>query len=406
MTRRWLLAALTAIVVAVPPSAASAAPGGLDPSFGHGGIVISNGFGTLGDAALQANGDILVVVNSSIGGSGVLRYLPTGALDPSFGNSGFAAISSSNLLLYGASGMAVQSDGEIIVSSSALTSNASQAGVAVARLNSNGSLDTRFGNGGVAFAAVAGGPSAQALLEEPNGDIVTGGSFLTATYRSDTTTGVVVRFTSTGQLDGTFGVGGVVSSTVLGGVQTLGVDAAGDLFALPATTELSPAGAIDPSVTPTPIVASSHGGPNAFLSSGESVRATTVGVFRGNNEVETRRFLATGAVDSSFPTSEFHYVAGQTARDAANTIAVQPNGDIVVGGVHWLGTAVFGLGRLTSGGVLDSTFGTAGTTTTSIQGDDAIGTLLAEPNNEIVAVGSTEDNSTGVSGVALARYFG
>ncbi len=116
------------------------------------------------------------------------------------------------------------------------------------------------------------------------------------------------------------------------------------------------------------------------------------------------RFLATGTVDSSFPTSEFHYVAGQTARDSANTIAVEPNGDIVVGGVHWLGTAVFGLARLTSAGVLDSTFGTGGTTTTSIQGYDAIGTLLAEPNNEIVAVGSTEDNSTGVSGVSLARY--
>lgn len=68
----------------------------------------------------------------------------------------------------------MQSDGKIIVSSSALTSNASQAGVAVARLNSNGSLDTSFGNDVVAFAAVTGGPSAQALLEEPNGDIVTG----------------------------------------------------------------------------------------------------------------------------------------------------------------------------------------------------------------------------------------
>ena len=111
-------------------------------------------------------------------------------------------------------------------------------------------------------------------------------------------------------------------------------------------------------------------------------------------------------VDSTFPTSEFHYVAGQIARDAANAIAVEPNGDVVVGGVHWLGSAVFGVARLTPGGTLDSTFGSGGTLTTTIQGDDAVSTLLPEPNDEIVAVDFTEDNSAGVSGVALARYFG
>lgn len=405
--RRWPLAPLTAMLLAVLPSAASAAPGGLDPSFGHGGIVITNGFGTPSDAILQSNGDILVTVNSSVGGpSGVLRYLPSGALDPSFGSGGFAAINPSSLLLDGAGGVALQSDGKILVSSSALTSDASQAGVAVVRLNADGTLDTAFGNGGVAFVAVPGGPSGAAVVQEPNGDILTGGSFLTATYRSETTTGVVARFTPSGRADGTFGSGGVVASTALGGVQTLGVDAAGDVFVLPTAAELGPSGAIDSAVTPAAIVASSQGGPNAFLPGGKSVRTSTAFVFKGNTEAEVQRFLATGAVDSSFPTAEFHYVAGQTARDSSRAIAVEPGGEIVVAGSHWLGTAVFGLARLTAGGSLDTTFGSGGTLTTTIQGDESVGSLLVQSNGEIIAVGFTEDNSTGVSGIALARYFG
>jgi hypothetical protein len=122
--------------------------------------------------------------------------------------------------------------------------------------------------------------------------------------------------------------------------------------------------------------------------------------------VKTQRFLATGGVDSTFPSSEFHYVAGHTARDSSDAIAIEPNGDIVVGGAHWLGNAVFGLARLTPGGTLDSTFGSGGVLTTTVQGDESVGTLLAQPNNEIVAVGFTENNSTGVSGLALARYLG
>lgn len=407
MKRLWLVTVLMAMAVAWPASAASAAPGSLDPSFGKGGVVITNGFGTPSDAILQPNGDILVTVNSNTGGpSGVLRYLPNGSLDSSFGTGGFAAITSSTLLLEGVSGIALQSDGKILAASTALTSNSSQVGVAVARLNANGSPDTGFGSGGVAFASVPGGPSAAAVVQEPNGDILTGGSFLTATYRSDTTTGVVVRFTPSGQPDSTFGSGGVVSSTALGGIQTLGLDSSGDVFVLPAAAELSPTGTIEPSVTAATIIASSHGGPNALLANGNSLRTTTAFIFKGNTEVETQRFLATGGLDSSFPTAQFHYLAGQTARDSSDAIAVEPNGDIVVAGSHWFGNAVFGLARLTPSGALDSTFGSGGELTTTVQGDESVGSLLAQPNNEIVAVGFTENNSTGVSGVALTRYLG
>ncbi|MBV9338164.1 MAG: hypothetical protein JO243_19930 [Solirubrobacterales bacterium] len=405
MRRLWLLAPLTAIAVTVAPPAASAAPGSLDPSFGRGGIVITNGFGTPSDAILDRNKDILVTVNSNNGGpNGVLRYLPNGALDSTFGRGGFAALPSGNLIAT-ASGIAVQSDGNIVVSSSAITTDTSQVGVAVARLTSTGSPDTSFGDGGIAFADVPGGPGAGAVVEDQNGNILVGGSFLTAGYRSSTTTGVVVRFTKNGQPDTTFGSGGAVSSTALGGIQTLGVDPSGDVFVLPAAAEISATGAIIPTAAAPQITASSQGGPNAFLSNGQSLRTGSVFVFRGNTEVQVRRFQATGALDSSFTSNPFHYLTGVTARDGSNAIAIEPNGDVVVGGSHWLGTAVLGLARLTPGGSLDPTFGSQGVLTTTVQGDESVGTLLAQGNN-IVAVGFTEDNSTSTAGVALARYLG
>ena len=87
-------------------------------------------------------------------------------------------------------------------------------------------------------------------------------------------------------------------------------------------------------------------------------------------------------------------------------VAVQPNGQAVVGGSHFLDTSVFGLARVNTNGSLDTTFGTGGTLTTDIQGDEGVGGLIIQPNGDIVAAGTSEDNSTGQVDVALARYIG
>lgn len=389
-------------------SAASASPGSLDPTFGDGGIVITNGDGFLaGDAILQPNGDILV----SVGGGtspGVLRYLPNGSLDPSFGTGGFAPISSSTVTA-GADGLALQSNGKILVASGATNSSDTQQGLDVARLNPNGALDTTFGAGGIEFVPLAAGEvSDDAVLVESGGDILTGGSNSVDLGRGHVVnTGVVVRLTSSGSPDATFGSGGIVSSATLAGLQTLAVDSAGDVFSAPDSVELSPNGVIDRSVTPAPIAASSQGGSNTFLSNGETLRSEAISAGRSDDEVEIARFLATGGLDSSFTSPEFHYVANQAAEDSGNAIAIAPNGDIVVGGDHFRdGMSTFGLARLTATGALDTAFGAGGVLTTDIQGGDDVDALVVQPNNDIIAVGSTLNNSTGVDGVALVRYLG
>jgi uncharacterized delta-60 repeat protein len=143
----------------------------------------------------------------------------------------------------------------------------------------------------------------------------------------------------------------------------------------------------------------------ALESSGNSIEAETIGVGKHNTEVEAQQFAASGSLDTGFSSELEHYIAGQAAYDSAGAVAIEPNGQVVIGGSHFLGTAVFGLAKFNSNGSVDTSFGTGGVVTTEFQGNEGIDTLLSQPNGDIVAVGYSEDNSTGKTDIALARYL-
>ena len=101
-------ASLASIALARP---AYAAAGGLDPTFGTGGKVLTNVGGVVDNAALQSNGDIVV------GGTfGILRYLPNGSLDNSFGSHGLAADTdgAAGLAIDAARAVLTQPNGDIV----------------------------------------------------------------------------------------------------------------------------------------------------------------------------------------------------------------------------------------------------------------------------------------------------
>jgi len=407
LRKLWLLTVVAALAAGTSASAAAATPGSLDTAFGTNGITISNVGGLPNDAILAPNGDILVTSINGVSGGAVVRYLPNGKVDTTFGSDGVASISSSSLIV-GADGIALAPDGKILVSSGAENSAQTSRGLDVARLNANGTLDTSFGSGGVGCVPLAAGEIADgAVLVQSGGEILTGGSISVDLGRGHViNTGVVVRLTSSGALDTSFGSGGIVSSTTLAGLQTLAVDSSRDVFSAPDSVELNPTGAIDSSVTAQAIVASSQGGPDLFLSNGETDRTGSIGVGRSDTEVDPQRFLANGATDPSFTATEFHFVAGVAARDSAPAITSTPDGKLWVGGSHFHGSSVFGIARLNANGGLDPTFGNSGVETTDIQGDEQIDALLPLSNNNVIAVGFTEDNTTGVAGTALAEYNG
>lgn len=141
--------------------------------------------------------------------------------------------------------------------------------------------------------------------------------------------------------------------------------------------------------------------------SGQFVVASTVGVAKGDTDVQLRRFNADGSLASASAAFDYSGATGiDQARDGASAVAVQANGRALAAGSHFLSTSVFGLARINPDETLDASFGAGGTLTTTFNGDDSAGALLVQPDGKIVAVGFSENNTTGHVFIALARYNG
>lgn len=188
--------------------------GTLDGTFGTGGKV-TTAIGISDDVGysvkIQSDGKIVLVgssknnVNSTL--FALARYSSNGTLDATFGTGGkvTTAIGSNNDVAYS---VALQSDGKIVVSGYCSLSNTV---FAVARYNTNGTLDATFGTGGKVTTAI--GTTADinyTTALQSNGKIVSAG-FSTS---GPNLIFAVVRYTSNGTLDATFGTGGKVTTVI------------------------------------------------------------------------------------------------------------------------------------------------------------------------------------------------
>lgn len=100
------------------------------------------------------------------------RYNSDGSLDSSFGSAGKVSTDFfGNLDI--AVAVALQSDGKIIASGQVFDAPGNNILFGLARYNSNGSLDSTFGSGG---KVTGGGRIATSLLIQPDGKIVVGGN--------------------------------------------------------------------------------------------------------------------------------------------------------------------------------------------------------------------------------------
>jgi uncharacterized delta-60 repeat protein len=154
--------------------------GSLDATFGTGGIVridLNGDWDEASDLVLQADGTIVVSVQALIGSSfsfAVARFESDGHLDPSFGTLGLSTVTFSTLSDF-ARAIAVQDDGTIVVVGQ--SSNLSNGDVALARLRTDGTLDTDFGTGGKVTADFFGSiDSGQAVAIQADGGILVAGA--------------------------------------------------------------------------------------------------------------------------------------------------------------------------------------------------------------------------------------
>jgi uncharacterized delta-60 repeat protein len=172
--------------------------GSLDTSFGNLGKVITSVqySNRPADIVVQANNKLVVVGSSSTSsfqGAVVMRFEENGAFDASFGDSGVVYYRVSNF--YTAfRRVAIQSDGKIVASSD-------EPGYRVVRFLPNGSLDTSFGSSGAVvtnfpdpfppdqYTSYSGGMSSLAI--QPDGRIIGAGYWYGSIVIFSATIGVV-----------------------------------------------------------------------------------------------------------------------------------------------------------------------------------------------------------------------
>ena len=122
-----------------------------------------------------------------------------------------------------------------------------------------------------------------------------------------------------------------------------------------------------------------------------------------HNDMAIARLNVNGSLDTSFGNGGFVKVSF-LSDDGGNSVVIQPDGKIVVGGYRDSGRG-FALVRLKSDGILDSSFGNGGKVTTVFENSSGhLTKLVLQPDGKFLAFGNAVIASANRTAVALARY--
>jgi uncharacterized delta-60 repeat protein len=401
MNSRWLLMVCVASgLLALGGSAAYAQAGSLDPTFGTNGIATSSAFVSPTAAALDAADNIIIGgTNGSIGTPGQMtRILANGALDTTFGAGGVVTTSIPVELR----GLTVQADGKIVAVGYNNTYAGTQQQIVVARYNTDGSPDTSFGSGGMVSTTVYEyGSEAQVALQQPDGKLLVGGAGLEQ---------AVIRYNTDGSLDSSFGSGGIAQ---FGGVEAvlLALQSDGSILVDGASggglQELNAGGVLQSGVKVGTIIAISRDGGIAMLPNGETILPEMEQLQRRPIEEDSElvEFLVNGIKDARFYSPAFFFVKqpkGAYEQSLIGSVALQSDGKILGGGFS-NPPGVFALARFKKNGAFDKTFGTKGKVLTPVLSGSSIAQLVIQSSGKVVAVGQATDGTNEY--LALARYL-
>jgi len=184
--------------------------GTLDNTFGGDGIVVINtgGNAIARSIAVQSDGRIVVAGSTSVGFSSnftVIRINSDGSLDKSFDHDGIV-ITEIYEGFSSASALALQNDGKIVVAGS--VGYYKSGSFAIARYNTDGSIDSTFDNDGIALVEAGLNGNINAIALQSDGKIVAAG-YRHVDYFS--TQSALLRFNTNGSLDNTFGDNGIIT---------------------------------------------------------------------------------------------------------------------------------------------------------------------------------------------------
>jgi uncharacterized delta-60 repeat protein len=283
----------------------------------------------------------------------IMRFNPNGSIDSTFGNNGIAKTIISNY----SSGWAIdrQADGKILVVGHA--GNGASYGSVVVRYTSDGVLDTTFNQTGYVLSYFGRNNSGNEVVVQPDGKIIVAGT-------SDKNF-VITRYNINGTLDPSFGLGGYFSFSFRGWEEAYEV-------------------AVD---SKNRIVMLGPDGSNSIVS-------------RNNND---------GKEDISFDINGRLVAPGCNIENGAGALAIQNDNKIIIGGSYdssYFNNSfrLFRLIRYLENGNLDESFGNAGRVGTWFYYNDIVNSIALQPDGKIIAAGQTTTPSTNIHAFALARY--
>ena len=394
--------------------------GTLDLTFGGTGytttdFITSDEYGYSVD--IQSNGKI-VVVGESASKISLARYSSSGALDATFGAGGKVTTA---IGVYSAIGYSVkiQIDGKIVVAGGAMNSAGTNWDFAIVRYDTSGVLDNTFGVGGKVITSVSTGSLAYALFIQQNGKIVVCGMAFNGTYQSF----AVVRYNTNGTLDNTFGTSGQVTTHIGGGnnfavcmaQQSDGKIVVGGYADNGSNNDIAvvrydSTGVLDNTFGISGIVTTPIGSGEdiangiAIQSDGKIVLAGWS--FNGTyDKFAVVRYDNTGTLDASFGTGGIVTTSIGTLNDGARAVSIESTGKIIVVGFsrNSLNKNTIAVVNYNSNGTLNTTFGTGGKTITQIGSSHADAkAVVLQTDGKIIAAGRVHNGAN--NDLMVARY--
>ncbi|MEQ1862697.1 MAG: Calx-beta domain-containing protein, partial [Chthoniobacteraceae bacterium] len=353
--------------------------GTLDASFGNGGVTrLALDIATHGKTAGVAlsAGQLVIAGTRQSDDSlqpyslGVMKLTTAGVLDPAFDGDGVALFDVRTSAQNGGEVSIMLADGRIMLAENIRVSPGNAlAGsiIAVTRLLADGSRDATFGvNGTVNVDLGLAAARPQAILVEPDGKIVLAGTrfYLPAPEAALASEAALARLDANGVLDPSFGTGGVVSDQFYGPVFRQGSEWR-DVVRQPDGK----------------LVVLGYG------SASFEPNLATVLVARYNTD---------GTLDTSFAGDGRAELTGVTASNfTMDTLRLLPDGRLLLAGEDNRGQLQ--LARLTSSGVLDTTFDGDGIVAPRISGQ--LGGVIVNGDGTIT-VGASAAGTVSSGGVS------
>jgi uncharacterized delta-60 repeat protein len=360
--------------------------------------------------SIQSDGKILVS-GSTANDFAVVRYNADGSLDTTFSLDGVVTTDFGNQINDQSYGMAVQSDGKILVVGDSY-SGSSTTDFAIARYTVDGTLDTTFSGDGLVTTDFGDtGETGYGVTLQNDGKILVAGYLMLSRYFFAT-----VRYNTDGSLDTTFSDDGLVitdvgssydyaqSVTMQSDGKILVAGCSNDKFAL---IRYNPDGSLDSSFSDDGKVTTDFSGGD----DGRSVIVQSDGKIlvagSSNGDFAIVRYNADGSLDADFGSGGKLTTDFSGGYDDGRSVTLQSDGKILLAGSVEISSQYdFGIARYNSDGTLDTTFSDDGKVNTDIDGGtyDVATNVKVQSDGKIIVSGVSWKEGGSGTDFALVRY--